>query len=196
MQKPTVHVDFDGVIHSYRSGWTGIIEAKDPPVDEAKDVLQKLSEDFTVEILSTRASCGDGKRVISEYLEKHGFPTFKSGNQKTPSIALIDDRAITFRGYWPFTAQILRTFVPWNKMMATPSPGVAIPSTKALLHISLVVQDALLSLFVDQEITPAYLTSTPEGNEVFSLLEELMEVAEKMDGLLSKAKLLYKKYPS
>lgn len=40
MYIPTVSFDFDGVIHSYRSGWKGAAVIPDPPVEGIKEVIE------------------------------------------------------------------------------------------------------------------------------------------------------------
>lgn len=41
----TVIFDFDGVIHSYASGWQGVTEIHDPPVDGIKEAIDELRSD-------------------------------------------------------------------------------------------------------------------------------------------------------
>lgn len=45
MYIPTVSFDFDGVIHSYRSGWKGAAVIPDPPVEGIKEVIEQLISD-------------------------------------------------------------------------------------------------------------------------------------------------------
>ena len=44
MYQPTVVFDFDGVIHSFKSGWKGAAEIPDPPVDGIQQVIENLQE--------------------------------------------------------------------------------------------------------------------------------------------------------
>ena len=39
---PTVVFDFDGVIHSYTSGWKGVANIPDPPVPGIREALADL----------------------------------------------------------------------------------------------------------------------------------------------------------
>ena len=40
--KPTVVFDFDGVIHSYTSGWKGTTEIPDPPVPGIREAIEHI----------------------------------------------------------------------------------------------------------------------------------------------------------
>src|SRR5690606_19100252 len=53
-RRDTVCVDFDGVLHSYVSGWKGGTVIPDPPVPGAIEWLTKLHESYEIAILSTR----------------------------------------------------------------------------------------------------------------------------------------------
>ena len=56
MPEPTVAVDFDGVIHAYTSGWKGVSNIPDPPVDGSIDALFRLLDaGFKVAIFSSRS---------------------------------------------------------------------------------------------------------------------------------------------
>lgn len=54
MFRNTVVLDFDGVIHSYKSGWKGAAIIPDEPVPGIKEVIDELRESFKVVIVSTR----------------------------------------------------------------------------------------------------------------------------------------------
>lgn len=122
-------VDFDGVIHSYKRGWMGPTAIPDPPVDGAIEFLVKAIDYFDVQIYSSRSAHEGGIEAMQEWLADHwarhyndppvdflsivqtdiGWPT-----EKPPAFVTLDDRAITFNGYWP-SMNTLLTFKPWNK---------------------------------------------------------------------------------
>lgn len=53
MNKPTIAIDFDGVIHKYSKGWhDGSIY--DGPMPGCKEALRRLSETYRILIFSTR----------------------------------------------------------------------------------------------------------------------------------------------
>ena len=68
-RRPTVSVDFDGVIHSYTTPWINAHTIPDPPVDGAISWLFKTIQHFDVQILSTRAKTWRGRRAIRRWLK-------------------------------------------------------------------------------------------------------------------------------
>lgn len=54
-QKPILCLDFDGVIHSYSSGWQGAACVTDPPVDGSLEFLSNAILRFKVAIFSSRS---------------------------------------------------------------------------------------------------------------------------------------------
>lgn len=132
MKAPLLCLDFDGVIHSYKSGWKGATCIPDPPVEGAIDWIRNLLGhpvnkkgvemryyDFRLAIYSVRSGYLFGRRAIKKWLMKYGltqkeiklidFPLIK------PSLHLqIDDRALTFTGTFP-TIEEMKNFRPWHK---------------------------------------------------------------------------------
>ena len=95
MYIPTVSFDFDGVIHSYRSGWKGAAVIPDPPVEGIKEVIEQLiSDGLCVVICSSRAESFEGQTAIAEWLKHYGFPMVQIQARKVPSIVHVDDRTI------------------------------------------------------------------------------------------------------
>lgn len=104
--KPTLLVDFDGVIHHYSKGWHDGT-AYDGPMPGAKRALFELENaGYEVIIFSTRDA-----DQIRAWMNIHGFPPYRITNVKEPAIAIIDDRAITFRS-WPQTLDAVRDTYP------------------------------------------------------------------------------------
>jgi len=128
-QKPILCLDFDGVIHSYSSGWQGATVIPDPPVPGALHFIVRAMEQFRVAIFSSRSNAKGGRKAMREWLGKwsvdpvHGLPhDFDHGQwselewpkEKPAAFLTIDDRALTFTGTWP-AIETLRDFKPWNK---------------------------------------------------------------------------------
>jgi len=135
VNKPILCLDFDGVIHSYSSGWRGARVIPDPPVPGAIRWLRSLLSDpecicamapryldFNVQIYSSRSRYFGGRRAMKKWLarefEKIGDPPqlvelIKFPRMKPPAFLQIDDRALTFRGVFPTVAE-MKAFKPWN----------------------------------------------------------------------------------
>ena len=137
-RKPILCLDFDGVIHSYTSGWKGADTIPDPPVAKAISFLERASKEFEVHIFSSRTCQPGGLEAMKAWLRTHVLRhfdcEFHGGSQrdsarayalldaiqwpveKPPAMVTIDDRAIQFTGVWP-TIAWLKAFQPWYKGM-------------------------------------------------------------------------------
>lgn len=72
--KKIVVVDFDGVIHSYISGWKGIDIIPDEPVKGIKEVIENLRDaGYYVAVVTTRATQMNGIEAVWAYLKKYGI---------------------------------------------------------------------------------------------------------------------------
>jgi hypothetical protein len=128
MDKPILVLDFDGVIHSYASGWQGADTIPDPPVDGAMEFLFNAVNHFRVAIFSSRSNKRGGRKAMQKWLDKHLrnyfgahltvaddiFCQIEWTTEKPPAMITIDDRALTFTGEWP-DMKTLVNFRPWNK---------------------------------------------------------------------------------
>ena len=113
--KPTIAVDFDGVIHSYTSPWTRAEEINDPPTAGALQAINTYVEaGFTVVVFSARAKKKTGHKAIWAWLKEHGFPSMCIVTEKPHAVIYIDDRGYHFEGYFP-TVEFIKNFKPWNK---------------------------------------------------------------------------------
>lgn len=130
MSAPILCLDFDGVLHSYTSGWKGADNIPDPPVPGAMKFLWEANKYFEIAIFSSRSNQPGGINAMQTWLVKHMGDWFKENlydikgltfveelsfpNHKPPAMITIDDRAIQFTGEWPAPKQLLE-FKPWNK---------------------------------------------------------------------------------
>lgn len=128
MDKPLLCLDFDGVLHSYASGWKGADTIPDSPVDGAMKFIWDATEHFRVAVFSSRSCQPGGLRAMQTWLMLH----FKSywgthatqaddkwseiewPTEKPAAMVTLDDRAVTFDGTWPDVEE-LKKFQPWNK---------------------------------------------------------------------------------
>ena len=133
IKHPIILVDFDGVIHSYVSGWKGMTVISDPPVEGAMQFLldhlpvpEELHGSMLpeykgpiVQIYSARSRSWRGRRAMRKWLILHGMhPAYFKENvlkfpKKKPAAFLtIDDRALQFEGVFPSKEDMLN-FRPW-----------------------------------------------------------------------------------
>ena len=116
MKKGTIVFDFDGVIHSYISGWQGLDCANDPPVKNIKETIDSIREaGYEVVIVSTRCTTDRGFDAIESYLDKYNIKVDKVCSTKPPALVYIDDRAIRFTGDTSTLLEEIENFVPWTK---------------------------------------------------------------------------------
>jgi len=117
MSRPILCLDFDGVCHSYTSGWQGVDVITDPPVEGLEAFLREALEHFAVMVYSTRSGDTRGRMAMYRWFLTHfpealvhqlAFPV-----EKPPAVVTLDDRALTFTGTWPAVAT-LRDFQPWT----------------------------------------------------------------------------------
>ena len=130
--KPILCLDFDGVIHSYSSGWKGADVIPDPPVLGAFQFIHAASKFFRICIYSSRSAYPHAITAMREWfglwsvdpefgfshdMELSGFfECLEFPDQKPSAFMTIDDRALTFTGNWAdFDPQSLLEFKPWNK---------------------------------------------------------------------------------
>ena len=130
MKKPIICVDFDGVLHSYTSGWKGMGRIDDPPVDGAIDwLIDLIVAGFRVSIYSSRSKSLQGRRAMKRWLRQHwggggGFSEIEWPWFKPPAHVTVDDRAWCFAGLFP-SPEGLRAFKPWNKRNEGAPTGAA-----------------------------------------------------------------------
>lgn len=123
--KRTICVDFDGVIHSYTSGWTwGTGDAQavpDLPVKHAFAWLEEMTRHFDVCIYSSRSQVKGGVAAMQQWFRAHGLKAsvltlIRFPEKKPAAHVYIDDRAWLFTGPESFpTVNQLLAFKPWNK---------------------------------------------------------------------------------
>lgn len=118
---PRLSLDFDGVVHSYESGWAGDATIiPDPPVDGALEfIAEAVERGYEVCVFSTRSHVEGAREAMRSWMVTHGmapevaeavvFPT-----KKPNAILLIDDRGFHFKGRFP-TFDYIDGFKPWNK---------------------------------------------------------------------------------
>jgi len=127
--KPILCLDFDGVLHSYTSGWKGADVVPDEPVAGAAQFIADAQKHFSISVHSSRSSQPGGidamkkwlhKAIINADLDGSVFDAIQWPTEKPPALITIDDRALTFMGTWPRMSELL-AFQPWNKRPTGPT---------------------------------------------------------------------------
>ena len=118
-KKPILCLDFDGVIHSYTSGWMGAHVIPDPPVPGAFAFIAAAVERFDVHVFSSRSNQPGGLDAMKEWFAHHmatpaWLDAIKWPTEKPAAMITLDDRAITFTGEWPEIDTLL-AFKPWHQ---------------------------------------------------------------------------------
>jgi hypothetical protein len=140
---PLICLDFDGVLHSYVSGWQGVARIPDPPVDGALDWLRDVHEahafgerPLRVAIHSSRSRSLRGRWAMQRWLRRNLWDHFgamvgpRSWDPlaveitdwvewpwfKPPAMVTLDDRAVRFEGDWSaMDVDQLLAMKPWMK---------------------------------------------------------------------------------
>lgn len=105
-------LDFDGVLHRYRRGWSGPGNIDDVPVDGAQDFVLEAMKHFRVMVYSSRTYYENGLSAMKVWMSNWGFPEVEFPTEKPPAYVTIDDRAIQFKGVWPDIGSLIN-FKPW-----------------------------------------------------------------------------------
>lgn len=182
--------DFDGVLHSYTSGWQGHSSIiKDGPVPGAMEWVTQIARDerFELAIYSSRSKEAGGRIAMSDWLHTHLTKFFENWGgldhqnarvwaekvvarltfptQKPAASMTIDDRAFHFQGRFP-TPEWLLGFKPWTKLKDQPPWLIPRPPAARLQQI----REDFLADFADRTTTD-HLDSTDAA--VGDLLAEL-----------------------
>lgn len=122
VRKPILCLDFDGVCHSYTSGWQGADVIPDSPVEGMWDFLAAAVMYFEVDIFSSRSNQEGGIPAMQQWFLRHArgagdvdnFYELRFPTEKPPAFIGIDDRVLTFKGEWPDASELLK-FKTWNR---------------------------------------------------------------------------------
>jgi hypothetical protein len=116
MNKPKkiIVMDFDGVIHSYKSKWQGIDEINDEPVPGVKEFIKEVRKYYQVHVLSSRTASLIGKEAVIKWLDKYGIEVDRVTSVMSRAYIIINDRTICFNGYFEGLKEQIDTFEPWT----------------------------------------------------------------------------------
>ena len=112
----TIIFDFDGVIHTYTSGWCGIANIPDPPVEGIREEIKRIRDaGYKVVIFSSRCRNQDGVEAILKYISDHNIEVDDVVDNKIPAVLSVDDRAICFDGNPKGLLEKIERFKPWTE---------------------------------------------------------------------------------
>lgn len=113
-KRKTVVFDFDGVIHSYTSGWKGEDVIPDAPVPKIKEAIYQIRKaGYEVVVVSTRCATNKGFVAVDKYLFENGIVVDRICREKPPAVVYIDDRAICFDGKSDELLEKIENFKTW-----------------------------------------------------------------------------------
>lgn len=118
MNKQTVVFDFDGVIHSYKSGWQGDAVIPDEPVIGIDKALRDIcNAGYNIVVVSSRCNSKSGMVAVNDWMLKYDLLKYVNliTNTKPPAIVYIDDRGICFDGHPEKLLRKIQKFKPWYK---------------------------------------------------------------------------------
>ena len=128
--KPTICIDFDGVIHSYEKGWQGGV-IYGTVVPGFFEWVEQVRDRFKLVIYSSRSKTNEGVIAMGQWLHEQRNAWIAAGGKRNETEPLelecvhekpaawltIDDRAIRFNGDWSdpeLTGTAMLAFKPWN----------------------------------------------------------------------------------
>ncbi len=126
MGKPILCLDFDGVCHSYTSGWQGADVIPDDAVPGLFEFLEAAAPAFDIQVFSSRSNQDGGIEAMQFWFVEQRKKWREAGGQGAENISIsfptekpaafvgLDDRVLTFNGLWP-DVELLKAFKPWNK---------------------------------------------------------------------------------
>ena len=128
MGKPILCLDFDGVCHSYTSGWKGAANIPDEYVPGLFEFIESVKDNFDIQVFSSRSHQEGGREAMMVWFidqrklwrSRGGKPpeetpmSLSFPTEKPSAMISLDDRCLLFLGEWP-SLETLKNFQPWNK---------------------------------------------------------------------------------
>ena len=133
--KPILCLDFDGVIHSYTSGWKGADVIPDAVTEGFFEWAERAAQHFRLVIYSSRSKEPAGIAAMQAWFveQRRHWREYEGGKhtieaplelefatEKPAAFLTIDDRGLTFNGNWRdegWSPKRLLDFRPWYRRM-------------------------------------------------------------------------------
>ncbi len=106
----TICLDFDGVLHSYVSGWQGEANIPDPPIHGSDKAVARLRKRYRIVVHSARCFNKEGRDAVRAWLKQHGIEVDDVCEHKPPAKVYVDDRGVRFDGDWQETMVAIDAF--------------------------------------------------------------------------------------
>jgi hypothetical protein len=127
--KPTLLIDFDGVVHSYEKGWQdGVIYGE--VTRGFFEWVERVNGQFKLVIYSSRSKTPELRVAMLEWFTLQRSKWLQAGgvrsgdnldiefaHEKPAAWLTIDDRCVRFDGSWDnplLEPEAMRAFKPWN----------------------------------------------------------------------------------
>jgi hypothetical protein len=124
--RPTICVDFDGVLYARTTPYEAARKTPNNPVKGAIKWLNQMAEQFDIVVFSCRAQRTYGKEAIVDWMIRHGVETdyleagfIKVQCDKVQAVLYIDDHGWRFDGHFP-TAEQIKSLRTWDCQPAAP----------------------------------------------------------------------------
>ena len=177
--KQTVVFDFDGVIHSYTSGWQGETCIPDPPTPGIQKAIHSIHEaGYEVVVVSTRCRTLRGRMAIENWLDMYQMTqdVDRVCKEKPPAIVYIDDRAICFDGKPENLLGKIRSFNPWDKKTDTNADRI-----RAMSDEEMAIMFAMLKADLTRLDRPVRQFSGRDANDNYDWLQQPPEEVYRND---------------
>jgi hypothetical protein len=150
--RPILCLDFDGVVHSYKSGWQGADVIPDDVTPGFFEWLDEAAQFFRIIVHSSRSKETGAIEAMQlwfyhqrkKWRAAGGVSPIKDSRpvevefveNKPAAFISIDDRALTFDGNWQhYRPADLLNFRPWNKQPAADAPHKCAEQTSWHLNL-------------------------------------------------------------
>lgn len=110
-KRPVICLDFDGVIHSFETGWIDADVIPDKPIDHMSGLINSLHQKGAV-ILVHSSRCGyeGGVEAIEKWLKKNNISVTKVCKHKPNADVYVDDLAYRFEGHYKLQQFLMDKF--------------------------------------------------------------------------------------
>lgn len=113
----TIAIDFDGVLHDYTAGWTGVVPEGKPIKGSLEFVENVIALGYDVVVFSARLNHEESRKEMSLWFKKYGFPDLDTSLEKPNAEIYVDDRGYRFEGDFTEVFELIKNnkMNPWYR---------------------------------------------------------------------------------